>query len=210
MIEILPAILGYSIEAVKNQCERMSFAPMLHLDVVVPPLATPPTPYRATDFLDWEKTDLALHLMTKEPVAAIAEWQILPQVKRFYVHFESGIKTETLAELTEHYNIYLSVNAETPLTEASEHIKLCQGLQLMGVKLGRAGQNRVPGAVERVKQARALWPEIIIGFDGGLKANKDELVAFKMAGVTSFSMGAAFIESDEPAQLYQEMKSWLN
>lgn len=210
MIEIYPAILGYSVEAVKKQCERMSFAPMLHLDVVTPPLAGPPTPYKATDFLDWEKTDLSLHLMTDDVMTAISEWQILPQVKRYMVHFESGISTETLADLAEHFNIFLAINAETPLASCCEHVKLCQGIQLMGVKLGRAGQSRIPNALERVKQAKELWPEKTIAFDGGLKGHKEDLIAFKEAGVSIFCMGAAFIESDDPAQLYQDMMSWLS
>ena len=210
MIEIYPAILGYSVEAVKKQCERMSFAPMLHLDVVAPPLAGPPTPYKATDFLDWKKTDLAMHLMTADVMMAISEWQILPQVKKFMIHFESGLSLEAVADLAEHFNIYLAINAETPLASCVEYVKLCSGLQLMGVKLGRAGQTRILNAVERVAQARALWPETIIAFDGGLKGNREDLLAFKNAGVTEFALGGAFIESDDPAQLYQDMMSWLS
>lgn len=171
----------------------------LHIDVMdgafVPNFAL------GTDFVRQLKAKtnipLDLHLMTEYPERHLAAFD-----------FGEGDIVSIHAEATKHIDrtlslikerkakAFLALNPATPLDAAREVIGLIDGLLVMTVNPGFAGQKMVPYAIDKIARARAFLNEhgredALIEVDGNVSI--ENAVRMNAAGADIFVLGTSAV-----------------
>jgi pentose-5-phosphate-3-epimerase len=72
-------------------------------------------------------------------------------------------------------------------------------------KIGAQGQEFVGSAVERIAEAKALFPRAVISVDGGI--NETTIVDVVRAGATRICVGAAFSSVPDAQGAYTKLKN---
>jgi ribulose-phosphate 3-epimerase len=105
----------------------------------------------------------------------------------------------------------LAICPQTPVELLQDVIEDCDTVLVMSVNPGFSGQQFIPRAIEKVREARALVdrrnPACLIEVDGGIGAdNARELVE---AGADALVMGAAVFGKDDPAAELRRIRALL-
>jgi ribulose-phosphate 3-epimerase len=152
------------------------------------------------------------HLMIAEPERYVDDFRAVgcdrisfhleatPHAQRLLVHLrEIGAKAG------------LAICPQTPVAMLQDVIEDCDTVLVMSVNPGFSGQNFIPRAIEKVREARALVdrrnPSCLIEVDGGIGAdNARDLVA---AGADVLVMGAAVFGAADPGQELRRIRALL-
>ncbi len=150
-----------------------------------------------------------LHLMVNDPVPIIKDWTEVPNVKRAVIHAEIDkpveltLKTVKLMGL----EVGLAINPETPLVDIEQYIPKIDLLLFLGVTPGQSGQTFQPQVIEKIKEARAKFPDLVISVDGGVKLdNAKQLVT---AGANYLCVASGVYGSENPREAIKEFRKLL-
>ena len=184
------ARLGEEVKAVEA-----AGADWIHLDVMdghfVPNLTIGPGIVKAVDRV----TDLVLdvHLMIDNPAAYLEEFA-KAGADYLVVHQEGQPHLHRLVARIRELGVKAGValNPSTPLATIEEILPDLDLLLIMSVDPGFGGQSFIPGALPKLRAARALVdrvnPACLIEIDGGIKA--DNAAAVREAGVDAIVSGS--------------------
>ncbi|MBI5793850.1 hypothetical protein HZA87_02055 [Candidatus Uhrbacteria bacterium] len=210
MIEIVPAFLVESerefernLRLVENDCR------LIQVDVLDGSL------FPNTSWFDGErigaiKTDveIELHLMVENPIPIIEAWKkYVPTFKRAIIsaemHRPAGAVTGFIRDELK-LQVGVALNPESPLKEIEEVLHQIDQLTIMSVHPGRQGQpfgdpehgGSLEFILEKIAQARAHRPDLMIEVDGGVTA---ELIPMLVkAGANRLCVGGAIFKSSDP------------
>ena len=184
------ARLGEEVKAVEA-----AGADWIHLDVMdghfVPNLTIGPGIVKAVDRV----TDLVLdvHLMIDNPADFLEEF-VKAGADYLVVHQEGQPHLHRLVARIRELGAKAGValNPSTPLATVEEILPDLDLLLVMSVNPGFGGQSFIPGALAKLRAARALVdrvnPACLIEIDGGIKA--DNAAAVREAGVDAIVSGS--------------------
>lgn len=150
---------------------------------------------------------IEVDLMIMSPEDAVPLY-VAAGVTGVVVHLESTRRIETiLAHHDEHtYALGLSINNDTPIGALMTLIPRVDYVQLMGIAhIGSQGQPFDVRVLDRVREIRSMYPDIIISIDGSV--NKDTLPRLIDAGATRFVSGSAIFHVDDPEAAYRTLES---
>jgi len=208
MVEIIPAILAKDekelrrkVESVTDLCETIQIDVM---DGVFVDNVTWNEPERLQKMplpMEFE-----VHLMVKDPLERFDAWS-LAGCSRVLIHAES---VEDLAEALRQAKSYgmeagISLNPETPISAIESAIPEADAVQVMGVHPGWMGQAFQEVALEKVRELREKFPELMIEVDGGVSVG----IARKLAeaGADRLVSGSAVFNSGAPAKALDALRA---
>ena len=170
---IAPSVLSADFSRLQEEVDSIApYADWIQIDVMdghfVPNLSF------GAPVVKWIRSDLPLdiHLMVSNPSERIAEFLALG-VKHITFHAEAVSRTEERNSLIDMITkggatAGIAINPETPLDDVADVIGNIDLLLVMSVQPGFGGQSFMSEVLEKVKQARAEHPDLMIQMDGGI------------------------------------------
>ncbi|MEI7777677.1 MAG: hypothetical protein WCI52_03650 [bacterium] len=222
-IQIIPAILGRSLEDVHEQLSRVSrLVPLVQIDVcdgkLTPEATWPYNKHGEVDFENflteddglpfWESVNFEIDLMTKKPEDEIEKW-VRAGASRIIVHFESTDPDklgEIIATLRQSdVEVGISLDVLTPLDVLEPLEEYIDSVQLMGIdRDGFQGQPFDEVVLDRVRQVREKFPFMHIAVDGGVSL--ETATDILDAGADRLVVGSALFESYDIEETLREFQ----
>jgi ribulose-phosphate 3-epimerase len=214
MTIIAPSILAADFARIADEIASVEDAEWLHLDVMdgrfVPNITWGPKIIGDLRKLSAQTFDA--HLMIVEPERYVDDFRAAG-CNRITFHLEATCHAQRLLVHLREIGAKpgLAICPQTPVELLQEVIEDCDTVLVMSVNPGFSGQQFIPRAVEKVREARALVdrrnPACLIEVDGGIGAdNARELV---QAGADALVMGAAIFGKDDPAAELRRIRALL-
>ncbi len=205
MIEVIPTILTTDPEDLHTKIKQAEkFTKILQIDISDGKFV-PTTTINFEDLQDVDtKLFLEIHLMVSEPDKYIAPFVDLG-AGRIIFHIES---VENPIKIVDKIQILgceagVALSPDTSLSRLSELDFKIDEVMLLSVTPGEQGQEFQEHVVSRVCEVRDMYPEIVIGVDGGI--NKKNISLVDKAGANIAVVGSAIFDSSDPEQAYKDI-----
>jgi ribulose-phosphate 3-epimerase len=222
-MEIIPAILPKDFNEVEEKTALLvGLAPTVQIDICDGKFVPSTTwPYKKHDenfdaiiredrgMPNWEELDYEFDLMIKNPSEDEARQWLSAGAKRIVLHAESSEDLHPcmkvlngLVEIGLALNIHTPVNIIEKIESHKDHISY---IQLMGIdKIGFQGQAFDEKVVQRIKEVKEKYPQMIVQIDGGV--NLETAAILKKAGADRLVAGSVLFASDNIVDTYRELK----
>ena len=210
MIKISPSILssdfsklGYDVEKVEQ-----GGAEYLHIDVMdgvfVPNISLGACVQKS--IRKQSKMVFDTHLMIVDPIRYIDDFYKAGS-DIITIHYESCDNVEeTLKKIRDlGMKAGLSIKPKTPVSVIKPLIGKFDMLLIMSVEPGFGGQSFIPESLEKIKEARALLPELDIEVDGGI--NADNINEVVKSGANVIVAGSAIFGHDDVSMAIQTLRN---
>lgn len=220
MQRVVPAIIPTSWSHLESVTASLSAIPELQLDLVADPFVTEPSwPYntdtdRSTEVARahtlCQNHRVEVDLMVADPLAAAQQW-LSCGAKKLVVHIETMTHFDEFLALkqTFDYQLGLSLNNDTALSELLPHLAAVDYVQCMGIaEIGAQGQPFDERVLDRVRAITAEYPELLISVDGSV--NQDTIPRLHAAGVGRFVVGSAIVLQNDPAAAHAELTALVD
>lgn len=166
---------------------------------------------------EWEKIDYEIDLMVKNPKEDAEKW-IQAGAKRLIFHIESEGILETLEMLkTDHkyskdddlLEVGMAINIDTPISALENVINDISFVQCMGItRIGYQNEKFDVRVLEKIKEIKNKYPEIIVSIDGGL--DFENLQSLIDVGVERFVGGHSIFQGElEPNDSVKKFRDIL-
>ena len=207
MVEIIPAILAKDekefrrkIDSVKDICDTVQ------IDVMDGTFAGNVT------FSDASRVDnrvvpmpFEVHLMVADPLSQLEGWS-LAGAERAIIHAETVDDIPEALRMIRSFGMEpgLTFNPDTPLEDILDAVPHAAFVQVMGVTPGDMGRPFHPDAIEKVRELRERFPDMVISVDGGVTVGiARQLVD---AGADRLVAGSAIFHSGSPAKALEDLQ----
>ncbi len=140
------------------------------------------------------KLPLDCHLMINNPELHIEAFA-RAGVQYITVHAEATKHLDRLLNKIKELGCKagIAINPATPLAAITEVLDLADMVLIMSVNPGFGGQSLIPYCLEKIRNLRAIKPNLQIEIDGGV--NLETLPLAKKAGVDIFVIGSAIFSA---------------
>jgi ribulose-phosphate 3-epimerase len=211
-----PSLLSADFSRLAAQIETVeqAGADYFHLDIMdghfVPPLTFGPKIAKAARKLS--RLPLDVHLMVKCPLdpaegfaKAGADW--------ICFHLETEEEPQkTIAEIRRlGVKVGMSIKPLTPVACVTPHLHLLDYLLIMSVEPGWSGQQFMPMAVDKLREARELASrnglDVLLQVDGGIDESTAPLAVD--AGAALLVAGSSIFGAPDPAKALQQIRDAL-
>ncbi len=205
MLEIIPAILTSDLDDLKKKIKEVEqFSEIVQIDIGDGKFI----PKKTIGVSDLEEIEsnlfLEIHLMVSEP-----EKYIMPLVdlgtQRIIFHLESTQEPLKLAQKIKALNCGcgIALSPETSIERIRELDYQVDEILLLGVNPGKQGQKFQEQTISKICDIRDLYPDIIIGVDGGVNKNNINLIS--RSGANIAVIGSAIFDTSNPKKAYKEI-----
>lgn len=149
-------------------------------------------PYIINDLRKYTDLKFDIHLMIDKPEYKINMFN-LTKNDRVSIHYES---TKNLMQTILEYKkiageVFVAINPATPISVLDEVIDIIDGVLVMCVNPGFAGQSMMVNVPNKIKKIRKEYPDLKIEVDGHI--TPEYYKEFSDMGVTDFVLGTSFI-----------------
>lgn len=149
-------------------------------------------PYIINDLRKYTDLKFDIHLMIDKPEYKINMFN-LTKNDRVSIHYES---TKNLMQTILEYKkiageVFVAINPATPISVLDEVIEIIDGVLVMCVNPGFAGQSMMVNIPNKIKRIRKEYPNLKIEVDGHI--TPEYYKEFYDMGVTDFVLGTSFI-----------------
>tara|TARA_Y100000310_G_C20579444_1_gene762212 strand:- start:417 stop:1067 length:651 start_codon:yes stop_codon:yes gene_type:complete len=206
---IAPSILSADFRVLQKEVESVEqYADWIQVDVMdghfVSNLSF------GAPVVKWVETKLPLdiHLMVENPADRVEEFLKIG-ASHITFHAEAVEGTEERKALIEAIRkggatVGIAINPETPLASAEDVLGEVDLLLVMSVHPGFGGQEFITDVLEKVRDARAAHPDLMIQMDGGV----DEKTAPQCieAGANNLVAGSYIFRSEDRAQAIASLR----
>jgi ribulose-phosphate 3-epimerase len=154
--------------------------------------------------LEWEA-----HLMVMFPERYFEKFRRAGTGKVVF-HYEA---TDRHAEVIDHarkcgLKVGLAINPETLVSDTLPFLSAVDSVLLLTVNPGYYGAPFISEVMDKVTEIRAVYPDLEIGVDGGIKENNIVDVARK--GVDMICVGSAVFLQPQPGESYRHLQEMVN
>ena len=208
MIEIIPTVVPKSARDVAALCARFPTVSLFHVDATDGAFAFPATwvPSAGEQLPDGPLFEA--HLMAEDPRAAgerfirAGAWRIIGHAEA--LQGEDGISTLAGWRAMGAHEVGVALKLDSPLSLVEHLAPHADVLHLMTIrKVGAQGQPFDTESLDRIADARARFPRLVIAADGGIsETNIPDLIR---AGVSRLCIGSALSRADEPAAAFARL-----
>lgn len=203
MIKISPSILSCDFSRLGQDVEKAEKggAEYLHIDVMdgvfVPNISLGSGVQKSLR----KQSEMVFdtHLMIIDPIRYIDDFYKAGS-DIITIHYESCKNVEETLEKIRSLGIKagLSIKPKTPVSEIAHLSGKFDMLLIMSVEPGFGGQSFIPESIDKIKEARALFPELDIEVDGGI--NADNINEVVKAGANILVAGSAVFGKEDVAE----------
>jgi ribulose-phosphate 3-epimerase len=204
MAIICPTVTASTETEYATQIARIApLTDRLHIDLMDDDFASP-----ASVTLDqawWPAHKVAdIHLMYRSPMDYLDKLKHL-KPSLVIVHVETMFHHMHFAAELHKAGIDagLSIMPDTPIANIEQILHSFDHLLIFSGHLGHFGGMADLGLLEKVRQAKAIHPDVEIGWDGGI--NADNARALVEGGIDVLNTGGYIQKSDDPAAAYQSL-----
>lgn len=207
-MEIVPSIIAKTFEEITQKMAQIDgLVTWVQLDIMDGNFVLPVTWNTADDLTNLAgRVKIEAHLMIDKPEDELKQWMTFAD--RVLIQVEA---TDYLADIIESFDgapIKLGVvlKIDTPLDVLDDFVGKIEYVQLMSIDvLGYYGGKFDEEIYERIKTVRVMYPEMLIGVDGGITlANAPKLIE---AGANNLVIGSAIWESGDIAGTIKQFQS---
>ncbi|MBQ6702247.1 MAG: ribulose-phosphate 3-epimerase [Clostridia bacterium] len=202
MIKISPSILSADFSKLGFDVDRAEKggAEYLHIDVmdgVFVPNISLGAPIQKS-IRKQSKMVFDTHLMIIDPIRYVDDFAKAGS-DIITIHLESCDNVAETLEKIRSYGIKagLSIKPKTPVTALKPFIGMFDMLLIMSVEPGFGGQSFIPESLDKIRESRALLPELDIEVDGGI--NADNINEVVKAGANVIVAGSAVFGKEDVA-----------
>lgn len=204
MIEIIPAILEKKWVEIEKKIKIVGeFAAIIQIDIADGVFVNEES-WRNSDDLK-NGINFEIDMMISEPEKSISDW-INTGAKRLVIHIESTQNLESIIRLCKKAGVEVGValNIETPNEVLDKWINQINSVQFMGIaKIGFQGQSFDNKVLDKIKDFRAKYSDVVISVDGGVNFNSANLL--KRAGANRLIVGSCIWNSDNPKETFKKL-----
>ena len=145
------------------------------------------------------------HLMIVDPIRYIDDFYKAGS-DIITIHYESCENVEETLEKIHSLGIKagLSIKPKTPVNEIKHLDGKFDMLLIMSVEPGFGGQSFIPESLDKIKEARALFPTLDIEVDGGI--NEDNINSVVKAGANILVAGSAVFGKEDVALAIETLR----
>ncbi len=207
MAVICPTVTAYDQHQYREQMELLEpFAKRIHIDLMDGDFA--PTVSPTLDKIWWPPELVAdIHLMYRRPGDYL---QQLVDLKPHLVVIQAESEVDHMAFAAELHQADIkaglallqptTVESVKHILDSFDHVMVFSG------NLGHHGSSAVDfGLLEKVRQARKLYPQIEIAWDGGVDDTNIRRLA--EAGIDVFGVGSFIHKAEDPSAAYAKLES---
>lgn len=208
-MEIIPAILPKNFQEIEEKIELIKgLAPLVQVDICdgkFVPSTTWPYWKQDADFEailreergmpEWEKVNYEFDLMIQDPSEDDARKWLSAGAERIVLHYESSEDLDPIINvLSGLVEIGIAINLKTKTEDLKKYSDKINFIQIMGIrKAGFQGQKFEPDTINKVKEVKAMFPDLKVQIDGGVTLENASLL--KDVGVDRLVAGSAIFES---------------
>jgi ribulose-phosphate 3-epimerase len=204
--QIIPSIIARTQEELDYRLDKVDFSPVIHLDVM-------DGKFVDNSSLDFDfnlfKIDhiFEAHLMIENPEEWIGKnWN---KVDAIFVHIESCENPAAVINMIRDKGkrVGFVLNPKTSVDNIADFLGDIDQVLVMTVNPGFYGSRFLPEVLHKVKQLRALKPDLDIEVDGGINDKTIEEVLD--AGANLFVSGSYIMNADDPQKVLDELTDLL-
>jgi len=209
---IIPAILVNTFSDFEQQAKKLSFAPLVQIDVMDGEFV----PNKS--FAEFEKiNDLnlpikwELHLMVNRPLKEIIKWQKIKNIQRVIFHIESEDNPNDVISVIKdnRWEVGIAINPETEIKEILPFLIQIDEVLFLTVHPGKQGALFVPEVKNKILELRKVLEnkdmDMIVAVDGAVKI--DNITEIKSWGVNNFCIGGTITLASDPQNIYEQFNN---
>jgi ribulose-phosphate 3-epimerase len=150
---------------------------------------------------------MEVHLMVENPENYIKPFKEAGAM-RFIFHFEATDRQEEIIEKIKDDGLEagLAINPDTSIENIRYLLEKLDYLLIMSVYPGFYGAKFIPEVLDKGVQVKRLKPKLLLGMDGGVKADNIKLI--KEAGIDLVDVGSYIFKADNPEAAYNELRKF--
>ncbi len=147
-----------------------------------------------------------VHFMSHHPERMLPDW-IGAGIVRALIHIESEHDFDACRKAAEgRIELGVSLTIETPINRIDDYISHISCVQLMGISpIGIQGQPFDPRVLERIRQVRERYPDVIIEIDGAV--NMNTAPSLVEAGARRLAPGSYVLNAEDPKAAVRLLES---
>ena len=166
-------------------------------------------PYIINDLRMYTNLKFDIHLMIDRPEYKVNMFNFIKS-DRVAIHYES---TKNLMQTIKMYKdrvdeVFIAINPATPISLLEEVVDVIDGVLVMCVNPGFAGQDMIPTIPDKLSKIRKAYPLLKIEVDGHI--TQDYYKQFKQLGVEDFVVGTSFMFKNGLDETEQIIKNLIN
>lgn len=166
-------------------------------------------PYIINDLRKYTNLKFDIHLMIDRPEYKVNMFSFIKS-DRVAIHYES---TKNLMQTIKMYKdrvdeVFVAINPATPISLLEEVVDVIDGVLVMCVNPGFAGQDMIQTIPDKLSKIRKAYPLLKIEVDGHI--TQDYYNQFKQLGVEDFVVGTSFMFKNGLDETERIIKSLIN
>lgn len=205
MAIICPTVLATDAHEFRQQMERVTpFAHRVQIDLTDASL-TPGKTVGLTHIWWPNRVKADLHLMYKHPVLRLKEIvDLRPHMA--IVQAEAEGNFVNFAKVMHKFGIKvgLALLPETTIQSVRPALELIDHLLIFSGRLGSFGGSADPALLAKAQEAKAVQPNLEIGWDGGINDQNAHLL--KAGGVDVLNVGGFIQKASNPVAAYAKLE----
>lgn len=204
--EIIPAILPYTIDELKNKLSLIDgLVNRVQVDIVGKAFSPETTiGVESLESIGFSCL-LDLHLMVREPIAYLNRCDMATANRVFgQIEYMKNVDQFIEYAFALGMRVGLALDVETPVSRVEKVLANIDSLLLMSVKAGESGQVFKEVVFDKIKAVREMRDDVDICVDGGL--NEENIVSCFEAGANEFAVGSYLWSAENIKNTIEQLK----